>query len=46
MNCNFTELWLNWTVTLLNCDFALLTSNFVTLLNCDFTELWLYFTDL
>ena len=55
LNCNFTELWLYWTV---NCDstelwlywtVTLLNCDFtelwtVTLLNCDFTELWLYWT--
>ena len=40
-----TELWLCWTVTLLNCDSTELWLRWtVTLLNCDFTELWLYFT--
>ena len=42
---DFTELWLYWTVTLLNCDFTELWLYWsVTLLNCYFTELWLYWT--
>ena len=39
------ELWLYWTVTLLNCDSTELWLYWtVTLLNCYSTELWLYWT--